>query len=94
MIEDQCTIHRSMPEWRNWQTRQLEGLVRIYAGAGSSPVSGNSSGETFQVLRTRDALFLRRTRGRVFRCRRSIRLREPRFVTLHRAAGEQATSPA
>jgi hypothetical protein len=31
------------PEWRNWQTRQLEGLVRIYAGAGSSPVSGNFS---------------------------------------------------
>ncbi len=30
------------PEWRNWQTRQLEGLVRIFAGAGSSPVSGTT----------------------------------------------------
>ncbi len=31
----------AVPEWRNWQTRQLEGLVRLQAGAGSSPVSGN-----------------------------------------------------
>ena len=29
------------PEWRNWQTRQLEGLVRLISGAGSSPVSGS-----------------------------------------------------
>jgi hypothetical protein len=29
-----------LPEWRNWQTRQLEGLVRLISGAGSSPVSG------------------------------------------------------
>jgi hypothetical protein len=38
------------PEWRNWQTRQLEGLVRIYAGAGSSPVSGNFSFNSFPCL--------------------------------------------
>ena len=38
------------PEWRNWQTRQLEGLVRIYAGAGSSPVSGNFSSKSSHVV--------------------------------------------
>jgi hypothetical protein len=38
------------PEWRNWQTRQLEGLVRIYAGAGSSPVSGNFSSNSSHVM--------------------------------------------
>ena len=34
------------PEWRNWQTRQLEGLVRSQAGAGSSPVSGMKRSRT------------------------------------------------
>lgn len=29
------------PEWRNWQTRQVEGLVRVIPRAGSNPVSGN-----------------------------------------------------
>src|SRR5436190_897522 len=29
-----------MPEWRNWQTRQVEGLVAFTGSAGSSPVSG------------------------------------------------------
>ena len=29
-----------LPEWWNWQTRQLEGLVPVTRGAGSSPVSG------------------------------------------------------
>src|SRR5690606_22474732 len=28
------------PRWRNWQTRQLEGLVSLTARAGSSPVLG------------------------------------------------------
>ena len=31
---------RRVPEWWNWQTRQLEGLVPVIRGAGSSPVSG------------------------------------------------------
>src|SRR5205823_3349251 len=30
----------SLPEWRNWQTRQVEGLVAFTGSAGSSPVSG------------------------------------------------------
>src|SRR6266446_2871808 len=29
-----------LPEWRNWQTRQVEGLVAFTGSAGSSPVSG------------------------------------------------------
>ena len=29
------------PGWRNWQTRQLEGLVLRIRGAGSTPVPGN-----------------------------------------------------
>ena len=43
---------KTTPEWRNWQTRQLEGLVRLQAGAGSSPVVGTKRPdrriETFQ----------------------------------------------
>ena len=31
------------PEWRNWQTRQVEGLVTFTGRAGSSPVSGTCS---------------------------------------------------
>jgi hypothetical protein len=31
------------PEWRNWQTRQVEGLVPVTGSAGSIPVSGNLS---------------------------------------------------
>ncbi len=31
------------PEWRNWQTRQVEGLVGVIPSAGSSPVSGIGS---------------------------------------------------
>jgi hypothetical protein len=30
------------PEWRNWQTRQVEGLVALTGSAGSSPVSGTA----------------------------------------------------
>ena len=33
-------LNPHLPEWRNWQTRQLEGLVGLQARAGSSPVSG------------------------------------------------------
>jgi hypothetical protein len=29
------------PGWRNWQTRQLEGLVLRIRGAGSIPVPGS-----------------------------------------------------
>ena len=31
---------QAAPEWRNWQTRQVEGLVALTGSAGSSPVSG------------------------------------------------------
>jgi hypothetical protein len=35
-------IHtEAAPEWRNWQTRQVEGLVAFTGSAGSSPVSGS-----------------------------------------------------
>ena len=40
------------PEWRNWQTRQLEGLVRLQAGAGSSPVSGTAYEKRFRAVLT------------------------------------------
>ena len=33
-----------LPEWRNWQTRQVEGLVPSNGSAGSSPVSGTAIG--------------------------------------------------
>ena len=44
------------PEWRNWQTRQLEGLVRNFSGAGSSPVSGITCGSRLLMLALRDAI--------------------------------------
>jgi hypothetical protein len=34
-----------MPGWRNWQTRQLEGLVLRTRGAGSIPVPGIELGK-------------------------------------------------
>jgi hypothetical protein len=34
-----------LPEWRNWQTRQVEGLVTFTGRAGSSPVSGIQTGQ-------------------------------------------------
>ena len=36
-----------MPEWRNRQTRQVEGLVGLISRAGSTPVPG-----IFYILRT------------------------------------------
>ena len=38
------------PEWRNWQTRQVEGLVGLTSSAGSSPVSGIKETFTFPGL--------------------------------------------
>ena len=35
-----ATSEQCEPEWRNWQTRQVEGLVAFTGSAGSSPVSG------------------------------------------------------
>src|SRR5579871_1635613 len=43
----------SAPEWRNWQTRQVEGLVPITGSAGSIPVSG-----TRKALRNQGFLLL------------------------------------
>jgi hypothetical protein len=37
------------PEWRNWQTRQVEGLVTFTGRAGSSPVSGTLKGKDLQT---------------------------------------------
>ena len=40
------------PEWRNWQTRQVEGLVAFTGSAGSSPVSGIEGTFTFPTSET------------------------------------------
>jgi hypothetical protein len=45
-----ATRQKCEPEWRNWQTRQVEGLVAFTGSAGSSPVSGNS----FEIVTGRD----------------------------------------
>jgi hypothetical protein len=37
------------PEWRNWQTRQVEGLVAFTGSAGSSPVSGTLKGKDLRL---------------------------------------------
>ncbi len=47
---------KTTPEWRNWQTRQLEGLVRLQAGAGSSPVSGTDHERTY--VERRESFFV------------------------------------
>ena len=33
----------SEPEWRNWQTRETQNLVRLTASVGSIPSSGTNS---------------------------------------------------
>jgi hypothetical protein len=38
------------PGWRNWQTRQLEGLVLRIRGAGSTPVPGSYSNLLFSIF--------------------------------------------
>ncbi len=39
-----------MPEWRNWQTRQVEGLVTFTGRAGSIPVSGTLQGKELRQI--------------------------------------------
>ncbi len=39
-INTKATRTTHQPEWRNWQTRKVEGLVIFTDRAGSSPVSG------------------------------------------------------
>ena len=41
------TCFQCQPEWRNWQTRQVEGLVPVIGSAGSIPVSGTDTTRTY-----------------------------------------------
>src|SRR5262245_54011585 len=67
-----------LPEWRNWQTRQVEGLVPFTGSAGSIPVSGTYS--TRACVNKAQALLHAPGRNRAQNGRRHDRLRAIRVA--------------